>query len=354
MVFWTDREPARHRLAGTQTAPQYFSFEIPGQPLDTAIYYYFEVAGRADVERTPHGGEDEPLVFLVSGNHLGDMDRHGDLLDAFDIARLLRHLAWHEPLPFAGRLDMDGNGRIDHTDLERAAAALTIDAAESPRSLTVRSLGNRVVATLGDGSRFEVPRIWTGRITDIVVSGTLAEKLAYAHRTFSSLRPQAAPESVACLQFEDLRRDDPFYRREPDQMRRYSALAMDNIRRHPMAFAAATAFRMGRVFVVTPSGDRSTVYRFLGSRFVYAAAAVMSTVYLGSFVLGLGIAVRQRRAPVLIVAPVLYIPVTLGYVLTNMRYIGTVQPFVFTFIAVAIVALIGRAGAGGQSVCPTA
>jgi hypothetical protein len=43
--------------------------------------------------------------------------------------------------------------------------------------------------------------------------------------------------------------------------------------------------------------------------------------------------------PLLLIA---YLPLTLAPVLTNMRYSVTVQPLMFTFIAVAIIALARR------------
>jgi len=102
-----------------------------------------------------------------------------------------------------------------------------------------------------------------------------------------------------------------------------------------MAFAAASASGWAPLRL-TPSGPRSTIYRFREAVSVYAPPWSCRRS-ISVFVLGFAIASAERRAPALLVAPVLYIPVTLCYVLTNMRYVGTVQPFVFAFIAVAIV-----------------
>ena len=44
--------------------------------------------------------------------------------------------------------------------------------------------------------------------------------------------------------------NDVFYRREPHLMRRYTALALDNISRDPRAFVAASLYRMARLFLV--------------------------------------------------------------------------------------------------------
>ena len=55
-------------------------------------------------------------------------------------------------------------------------------------------------------------------------------------------------------------------------MRRYSALALDNIRREPLAFLMATLYRIYRVFVVVGTTDIWTAQQFSGSSLVYAAA----------------------------------------------------------------------------------
>jgi hypothetical protein len=48
---------------------------------------------------TPAGGADDPLVFFVSDRHTADLDADGALLDIFDVARVVRHLAWQEQVP---------------------------------------------------------------------------------------------------------------------------------------------------------------------------------------------------------------------------------------------------------------
>jgi len=92
VVFWTDPRAVAAPSFSNQTAPQYFRFELPGQPLDTAILLLLRSRLGADVERTPHGGADEPLVFSSAAIICGH-GPPGDLLDAFDVARLLRHVA---------------------------------------------------------------------------------------------------------------------------------------------------------------------------------------------------------------------------------------------------------------------
>jgi hypothetical protein len=54
------------------------------------------------------------------------------------------------------------------------------------------------------------------------------------------------------------------------------------------------------------------------------------------------LAIAQRRRLLLIGAPILYVPVTILWVLTNMRYTVTVQPLVFAFIALTLLAVLDR------------
>ena len=118
IVYWTSRDPARRTRPMRREADGTFSVDVPGQPAPTVVYYFFEATGptedgSAGVQRTPPGGDADPYIFAVSGDHLSDLDANGDLLDVFDLIRMLRFLAWSEPLPFQDRLDLDGDGRVD-------------------------------------------------------------------------------------------------------------------------------------------------------------------------------------------------------------------------------------------------
>src|SRR5206468_1503574 len=83
--------------------PQYV---LPGQPDGTTIYYRF-VSTRTGDGLDVSISRDEPFVYFISSDHVGDLDRHDDLLDVFDVARLVSHVVWHEPVPRADRLDSD-------------------------------------------------------------------------------------------------------------------------------------------------------------------------------------------------------------------------------------------------------
>jgi hypothetical protein len=72
----------------------------------------------------------------------------------------------------------------------------------------------------------------------------------------ATARPASSIE--ACTQFTDVAVNQVFYRREPHMMQRYAALALDNIRRDPIGFALASAYRAGRLFLIQGTSDRST------------------------------------------------------------------------------------------------
>jgi 4-amino-4-deoxy-L-arabinose transferase-like glycosyltransferase len=131
--------------------------------------------------------------------------------------------------------------------------------------------------------------------------------------------------------------NDVFYRREIHNMRRYTALAMENIRREPFAFAAASFYRAVRVFVVRPASRGSATYKFAGADLVYFAGLVLSLTYFLLFLAGVAVAWRQRSPLLAFLVPIVYVPATICFVLTNQRYSVTVQPLMFAFIALAIV-----------------
>ena len=147
------------------------------------------------------------------------------------------------------------------------------------------------------------------------------------------------PLAVQCLGPGGLTVNAPFYRVLPHEMRRYVALAVDNISRDPSAYAWSVLYRAMRLFVVQGTDDRRTAQQFEGGRFVYATATLASASYFLMFVCGAWIAWRRGYEVWLPLALIAYVPATIAFVLTNMRYTITVQPLMLVFGAVAIVAL---------------
>lgn len=351
LVYWTDVDAARRRVAAIAQPENRMRFEIPPPRPAGAIYYYFDAVWRGDTPAsrpTPPEGEAAPLVYFVSNDQLGDLDLHGDLLDVFDLVRLSRHLAWQEPLPFEGAL---ARAQIGPADLERAATILARAAGDRGTDPVVSAFDhdNREARlTLGDGSTIAIPRTWSGRITDVAFSGTLAPKLmttsvSIAALAHASANPPPARE-VLCAQLTEVAVNRVFYRREPHVMRRYSALAFDNIRRDPARFLAASAYRALRVFVIEGTDDQHTAQQFSLSALIYRLATVATVAYFALFAAGAVVVWRRGDAALLPLLLVAYVPLTIAPVLTNMRYSVTVQPIIFIFIAAALIELASRAG----------
>jgi hypothetical protein len=93
---------------------------------------------------------------------------------------------------------------------------------------------------------------------------------------------------------------------------------------------------------------RATTQQFAGAGLAYGAGFALSAAYFAVFIAGAVVAAR-RRSPVLwLLVPIAYVPATISVVLTNMRYTITVQPLMFVFVAVAVVAALGLDSPGGE------
>jgi Dolichyl-phosphate-mannose-protein mannosyltransferase len=344
LFYWTDLDPVKHRARLTLNAVTgRFTSEFPPPPEgDAAYYYYFEVAWPSDhgtiVVDTPAGGDRTPAVYFVSQDHLGDLDRHNDLLDIFDVIRLARREAWGEPAAAADLLARAGI--VDVGTAVRTLLDKTTPAARLERD------DQAAVITIGAGSTITIPRSWQGRLSDVTIAGPNAEALMYAHASLAALSrpaPAVTKDDARCGLVGEVTINDVFYRRQPQSMRRYSALALDNIRRDPFAFLKASLYRVYRVFVVAGSKDKWTNQQFAGAAAVYAAARAASLAFLGLFLAGVVILWRRRRPAILLpLLLILYVPVTIAPMLTNMRYSVTVQPLMFVFVAAALRSLVPR------------
>jgi hypothetical protein len=341
LAYKTSRDTTWRWLDALETEHGRHQFELPAQPIPTTVYYFFELGA----ESTPPGGADEPLIYFVSDDHVGDLDVHQEMLDIFDIGRLSRHVGAAAPMAGGSKFDLNRDGQIDAEDLWSAIALLLPqwDERRNPVS-AVELRGNDVVVQLIDGSRLIVPPA-VARQTDFGVSGNLASALVSRSRTLGSI----GDTPVRC-EFKDIRINDVFYRREPHEMRRYTALAFDNIGRDPMAFVAASAYRMMRLFIIRGTDDRQTTQQFPLSRIIFRAGMLASVLYFALFLAGVVIAWRVRSPFLYALIPIAYVPLTICFVLTNMRYTITVQPLMFVFVAIAVAAALklGRPATEGS------
>ena len=316
LVYWTDRNPSPATLAPESSGARSAAFAIPGQPDPTAVYWRIDTTA----------GSSPTSSYFISSDHLGDLDRHGDWLDIFDVVRLAHRLAWEEGAP-AGNLDV--SNAVARRELQSLVTRLLGDGATVDRFLVEPDASELQFV---DGSIVRVPRAFSGSIADLEVTGALAKRLLVA-RT-----PTAAPPApAACQPVAEARVNEVFYRKELHQLDRYMALALDNIRREPVAFAAAAAYRAVRLFIVRPSGDQSTTYQFAGGVFAYTSGLVLSLGYFLLFLAGVVVAWRRRSALLPLLVPIAYVPATICFVLTNQRYTVTVQPLMFAFVALALV-----------------
>lgn len=349
LVYWTDRD-ARRRTVVPQTGKGgTLLFEIPGQPDPTVLYYYFEaqasvLAGQPPVRFvTPLYGEADPFVSFVSRDHLGDLDRHGDVLDIFDLVRMTRHIAWSEPITEARKLDFDQDGTVTARDLAEAIGWVVPEISRGVvPALAIDTSADAATLRFADGSSLSIPRDFGGRQTDVEPRGELAGILISRWRSFASIAAARRPvPGDACLFVERVRFNDVFYRREPHLLGRYMALAIDNISRDPAAFALASGYRIVRLFIISGSDEVSRTQQFSSGAFAYAAGRALSVAYFVVFLAGVALAWWRRSALLALLLPIAYVPLTICFVLTNMRYTITVQPLMFAFVAVALVAAFG-------------
>ena len=330
--FRTNRDPQWRQLDATRNAKGAQQFELPAQPIPTTLYYFFS----AGPDTTPPGGADAPLIYFISDDHVGDLDANHEMLDIFDVGRLARHLASGDPLANGNNLDLNRDGRIDRVDLSRAIALLLPmwDVARDPVA-TLEHQGGAVVMQFVDGSRLSVPPV-VRRQTDFEVDGVYATELVGQSRTMASIW-QPRPR---CAAFDEIKINDVFYRREPHEMRRYTALAFDNIGRDPQAFILASAYRMVRLFIIRGTADRMTTHQFPLSGLIFNTGLIASLAYFALFLAGVVLAWRARSPFLYALIPIVYVPLTICFVLTNMRYTITVQPLMFVFVAIAVAAAL--------------
>ena len=358
LIYWTNRGRTRRRLS---TAPNagggIVTFELPVQPAPTAVYYYFEttalVDGQPRSERTPKDGADAPLMTVVSRDHLTDLDIDRHVLDVFDIVRMIRHVYWGEALPLADRLDLDGDGTVSERDIHTAIAVLLhdrstpLDAADEVRAI---ERGDAMVTvSLNDGSALSVPRQWSGLITDLPLKtvgvGSMAALVISRSRPFDLLRAAYAgpgPSVDPCLSVADAGMNRVPYRRLPHELRRFTALALDNIRHDPVGYVKASAHRAMRVFIIEGSDDTRTAYQFNRAGIIYAAGRALSLVYLALALAGLAVAMARRLPIAMLLMPIVFVPMTICFMLINARYSMTTQPFMFAFVAIALVTASDR------------
>lgn len=354
LLYRTDADPTVQRVDLVQDADRYWTGAVPALGRAGRLYYWLEATWpqatvQPPVRSSPPGGAADPFVYFISADHLGDLDADAMVWDVFDLIRVLRHLAWQEPLATAALLDRDGNGQVNESDL-RGLLQLMLTHLDRGGPPVDRLSGLRISAadvrvTFVDGSELVVPREWTGVFTDLQVSDGMAASVLSARRRVGEHR--AAPKepmSERCLAPGEVTINSPFYRVQPHEMRRYTALALDNIGRDPLAYAWSVLYRSVRLFVILGSDDQGTAHQFANSRLVYMLGTAVSAGFFLLFLAGAWIGWRRGYAVLVPLAVIASLPATIAFVLINMRYTVTVQPLLLMFVAVSVVAALERVG----------
>jgi len=339
LVYWTNRDHSLQRVHATVGKDGAVTALVPAQPSPTAVDYYFETPPH------PHGVQ---RTIVVSRDHLGDLDVDGHALDVFDVVRMLRHLAWQEPVDLDGR-DFDRDGRLTEADL-RHAAALIVDDRSAPASVPdpVSTIGyddREARIQFVDGSTLAVDRAWTGKITDLRLGTPIVDSkvamLMNRSRPFASLGDTGAADGARktepCQTVINVTANRVPYRRLPHELRRFTALAWDNIRHDPWSYLVASAGRAVRVFIIAGSEDNRTAYQFKGASAVYAIGRIVSLSFFVLAIVGVWLARARGFRLLLMLTPIVYVPLTICFMLINARYSMTMQPFMFAFVAVSLV-----------------
>lgn len=348
LVYRTDADAAERRVSLVEDANRHWSGQVPAVGRAGRLYYWLEArwpAGVADppVRTSPPGAAADPFVYFVSTDHVGDLDADAALWDVFDVTRLLRHMAWQEPVPPKPQLDRDGDGQVDEADLRNLLQYMLthLDRDKPPvdRLSGVRVSAADVRAVFVDGTELVVPRAWTGLVTDLQFEDGVSAALLTVRRRVAEMPAPPLPLAERCLAPGEVAINTPFYRVQPHELRRYTALALDTIRRDPVAYAWSVLYRSVRLFVIMGSEDRGTAHQFANSRWVYLLGTVVSGGFFLLFLAGARIGWRRGYAVGLPLFVIATLPASIAFVLINMRYTITVQPLMLIFAAVSVLAL---------------
>lgn len=357
LVYRIDAGGREYRVSLTEDEARHWHGEVPALGRAGRLYYWFEAhwpSGVADpaVRTSPHGGAADPFVYFVNSDHVGDLDADGVLWDVFDVARVLRHIAWQESLPLAPRLDRDSDGQVGEADLRsllmRMLTHLDRDQPPIDRLSSVRASATEARAVFVDGTQLVVPREWSGVLTDLAFDDGVSSALLSVRRRVAEQPAPVLPLAERCLAPGELAINSPFYRVQPHEMRRYSGLALDNIRRDLVAYAWSVLYRSVRLFVIMGSDDRGTAHQFENSRLVYLMGTVVSGGFFLLFLAGAWIGRRRGHAVMLPLFLIATLPATIAFVLINMRYTITVQPLILIFASVALLELLDAWGDRSQ------
>ena len=354
VIYWTDRNPAVRRVPAPVNPEGRFEVALPDVTTGSEMSYYVEATVRRDGQLVGHvapaAGAKDPGIFVLSREHLSDLDTGNLVFDVFDVARIASRVSWNEGSGDDTDLDLDGDGAVSDADLKRGVDILAgAHQPGDPGAVVADIVRDDVTTTLvlTDKSTLTIPRGFANRITDLDVQGPTAQALVSRSQTLASIKDGSLPRrwfvgdiSAGCL--ERVGANTVGYRHFPHEMRRFTALARDNISRDPAGYAWASLVRAARLFVIQGSDDGRTAIQFENSRAIYRVGQVITAGYAVLFLAGVIVAIRRRQVRALLALPIIYVPATISFMLINARYAMTMQPFMFAFIAILLVAWLDR------------
>lgn len=354
VIYWTVSNPAVRRMTAPLDPSGRFEVALADVPSGSEMSYYVEATVRRDGGEVRHvapvAGARDPGIFVLSQEHLGDLDAGSLVLDVFDVARIAASVSWGVGTPDLALVDLDGDGAVTDADLRLAVdlvAGTHVMTDPPPVVDTIVRDAERTTITMVDGSTLGIPRAFANRITDLDVRGPIAQSMVSRSRSFASIRDRSLPRrqvvgdiSDGC--FERVGVNTVGYRRYAHEMRRFAALSRDNISRDLVGYAWSTVVRAGRLFVIQGSDDGRTAIQFDNSRAIYLAGQSITFGYALLFVAGVVVAIRRRQVRALLALPIVYVPGTISFMLINARYAMTMQPFMFAFIAILLLAWLDR------------
>jgi len=355
VIYWTVGNPAVRRVTAPLDASGRFEVQLADVPSGSEMSYYVEATVRKDDGDVRHvapvAGARDPGIFVLSQDHLGDLDAGNLVLDVFDVARIAASVSWGAGTLDPTVVDLDGDRAVTDADLRLAVDLVAgTHLMDDPPPAVVGSIdrnAERTTVTMVDGSTLGIPRDFANRITDLDVRGPIAQSMVSRSRSFASIRDRSLPRrqvvgdiSDGCL--ERVGVNTVGYRRYPHEMRRFAALSRDNISRDLVGYAWSTVVRAGRLFVIQGSDDGRTAIQFDNSRAIYLAGQSITFGYALLFVAGVIVAFRRGQLRALLALPIVYVPGTISFMLINARYAMTMQPFMFAFMAILLVAWLDR------------
>jgi hypothetical protein len=338
LVYWTNRDRRRSACTATVGKNGDVTALVPAQPSPTAVDYYFETP---PIPMGDNGRSSSAATTLATSK--------STVMRSTCSTSCACSGTWPGRKPLEpGERDFDHDGRVTEADLRHAAALIVDDqgrARERGRSglegLVRRQRSSEVQFV--DGSTLTVDRRWTGKITDLRLGTPIVDsKVAMlmnrsrvavrdkARRGLAGGRALARPSStwprIACR--------TAACRTSCGVSRRSPGTTFATIRGRIWSRRPDARFACSSLPAVRTSARR---INSAAPGAVYAIGRIVSLSFFALLIAGVWLARARGFRLFLMLAPIVYVPLTICFMLINARYSMTMQPFVFAFVAVSMV-----------------